>query len=141
MRATEFARLHKRAFEPQARAWREAEFERFLEDPNVIWAGDRRAFALARIGRDEAEVLTLACDPDHRRKGLASACLLALMEQASRSGVRWVFLDVAADNRPALGLYAKMGFGEVGRRAGYYRRGSATPVDALVLRKPVGPRV
>lgn len=139
MNPAECAALHKRAFEPQARGWRESEFAQFLADPKVILAGDRRAFALARIAGDEAEVLTLACDPDHRRQGLASACLAALLDAVRGAGGVLLFLDVAADNVPALGLYSKFGFEQVGRRAGYYRRSDTAQVDAIILQKTFDP--
>ncbi|MEM6577023.1 MAG: GNAT family N-acetyltransferase [Pseudomonadota bacterium] len=138
MNPADFASLHKRAFEPEARGWRAAEFEELLSNPAVFWAGDCRAFALVRVAGDEAELLTLACDPDHRRKGLASACLSGLMEEACALGARRFFLEVAADNLPALGLYEKMGFEQVARRAGYYRRSETKFVDAIVFQKRFG---
>jgi [ribosomal protein S18]-alanine N-acetyltransferase len=49
--------------------------------------------------------------------------------------VRTVFLEVEDGNRPALKLYERAGFHEVGRRPGYYQRGSGATVAALVLRR------
>lgn len=140
MNPTDFSTLHKRAFASAARGWREEEFEQLLSDPNVIWAGDSRAFALARIAGDEAELLTLACDPDHQRQGLAAACLTGLLEDASRRGVSRIFLDVAEDNQAALRLYEKMGFERAGMRRAYYRRADGASVDAFVFQKTLGQR-
>jgi ribosomal-protein-alanine N-acetyltransferase len=81
----------------------------------------------------EAEVLTLAVAPTHRRRGLASALLQAGLGQARLSGAEAAFLEVAADNAAAIALYAAAGFAQVGRRAGYYRRADGEAIDGLVL--------
>ncbi|MFU1477623.1 hypothetical protein ACM25N_07930 [Roseovarius sp. C7] len=44
------------------------------------------------------------------------------------------FSEVAEDNAGAIALYRAAGFGECGRRKGYYRRAGGA-VDALVLAK------
>jgi [ribosomal protein S18]-alanine N-acetyltransferase len=92
------------------------------------------AFMLGRVVVDEAEVLTLAVDPAHRRGGAGQALVEAAAIMAAASGARGLFLEVAADNEAALGLYRRIGFSQVGQRPAYYRRGLAT-VDALVLRR------
>ena len=84
---------------------------------------------------DEAEVLTLATDPDHRRKGLARACLSAFDAGARARGATTAFLEVAEDNAPALALYRAAGYRETARRAGYYARRNGPKVDALILSK------
>jgi [ribosomal protein S18]-alanine N-acetyltransferase len=50
---------------------------------------------------------------------------------ARKRGAGAMFLEVAAANGPALALYAREGFTEVGRRRRYYSDGT----DALVLRR------
>jgi ribosomal-protein-alanine N-acetyltransferase len=87
-------------------------------------------FVLARVAADEAEILTLAVIPAHRRTGLATKLLSAARELAWKRGARVMFLEVRETNEAARALYAATGFSQVGRRRGYYRPG----VDALVLR-------
>ena len=125
------ARLHAAAF-PRARPWSEAEFAALLAQPGCFAAGDERAFALVRVIADEAELLTIATHPDHRRRGLARALMAAWTGQAERLGARRAFLEVAADNAPAVALYEATGFTPCGRRRGYYRRAGAAPADALI---------
>ncbi|RKF14234.1 GNAT family N-acetyltransferase [Roseovarius spongiae] len=128
------ARLHARAFAGQGRGWREAEFAELIASDAVTWAGDARAFGLSRLIADEAELLTLATDPDHRRQGLARQVLGRLEASLrARRAARHV-LEVAEDNGGARALYAAAGYAIVARRAGYYFRG-ARRVDALVLAK------
>jgi ribosomal-protein-alanine N-acetyltransferase len=92
------------------------------------------AFMLGRVVVDEAEVLTLAIDPAHRRGGAGQALVEAAAIMAAAAGAGRLFLEVAADNEAALGLYRRAGFSQIGKRPAYYRRGLAA-VDALVLRR------
>ncbi|HEX4197946.1 MAG TPA: GNAT family N-acetyltransferase [Caulobacteraceae bacterium] len=92
------------------------------------------AFILARAIADEAEVLTLAVDPAHRRAGVGRALVEAAAVVAAAAGARRLFLEVASDNDAALALYRSAGFAEAGQRPAYYRRGTGA-VDALVLRR------
>ena len=130
------ASLHARAFAP-ARGWRAAEFAALLDSPHVFAVGDARAVALGRVAAGEAELLTLATDPDHRRAGRARACLAAFAAEARARGATEAFLEVAADNAAARALYAADGWSETGRRRGYYPRAGHASVDALVLARRI----
>jgi ribosomal protein S18 acetylase RimI-like enzyme len=77
---------------------------------------------------DEAEILNIAVDPTFRRRGVASAMLNAVSEQAK--GI--IFLEVAEPNLPAIALYRKLGWEPVGIRYGYYLNGT---VNAVVMKK------
>jgi ribosomal-protein-alanine N-acetyltransferase len=77
---------------------------------------------------DEAEILNIAVDPPWRRRGVASALLTAVCQQAQGA----IFLEVAEPNIPAIALYRKHGWEEVGLRAGYYDHGI---VNAVVMKK------
>jgi ribosomal-protein-alanine N-acetyltransferase len=96
--------------------------------------GKAAGFILCRLAADEGEILTLATHPDFRRKGVARGLLQAAVAQGRAAGAASLFLEVAADNAPAIGLYRREGFAASGRRRGYYARPGARPVDALVLR-------
>jgi ribosomal-protein-alanine N-acetyltransferase len=43
------------------------------------------------------------------------------------------FLDVAADNTPALALYHGAGFAETGRRPAYFARPGRPAADAILM--------
>ena len=77
---------------------------------------------------DEAEILNIAVHPAFRRRGVASALLTALCEQAKGT----IFLEVAEPNLPAIALYRKHGWEDVGLRAGYYDHGI---INAVVMKK------
>ncbi len=126
------AAVHARAF-VEERAWTAAEFATLLAQSSALVAGDARSFVLGRVALDEAEVLTLATDPGHRRQGLARAALADFEARAVARGAARVFLEVAEDNTAARALYSGASYRQVGRRAGYYAGG----VAALVLEKRI----
>jgi ribosomal-protein-alanine N-acetyltransferase len=92
-------------------------------------------FALCRVTVDEAELLTIAVAAAERRRGLGRALLAAVIECVRAAGATALFLEVGADNPAAIALYRRNDFRPVGRRSGYYQRGSQPPADALVMRR------
>lgn len=133
------ARTHAAAFST-TRAWDADEFAALLADPNAFTTGDQASFVLMRVIADEAEILTLATAPEHRRNGLARAALVQAETKAAQRGAAAVFLEVAEDNAAARALYGGLGYAQVGRRPGYYTPKNGAPVAALVLRKDLDPR-
>ena len=126
------AATHARAFARQGRGWRPDEIAGLLDQPHVLLIGNATAFALVQVVAGEAELLTIATDPDHRRKGRARDVLTDALQKAAGCGAARMFLEVAADNAAALALYADAGFRETGRRAGYYARDTGS-VDAVTM--------
>ena len=128
------ATLHGRAFAGQGRAWSADEFADLLNSPHAFAVRDVHSFALGRVVADEAELLTLATDPAHHRQGHASRVLAQFEAAASERGAARAFLEVAADNAPAIGLYISHGYTRIARRAGYYDTPSGR-VDAVIMEK------
>lgn len=126
------AALHAAAF-TQSRPWSRDEFAGLLETPGCFATGSVDCFALVRVVVDEAELLTIATRPACLRQGLARACMTAWQAIAGDRGATRAFLEVAADNAPAIALYHSAGFETCGTRAGYYRRENTGPVDAIVM--------
>jgi ribosomal protein S18 acetylase RimI-like enzyme len=96
------------------------------------------AFALALIGGDDADILMIATASQMQRQGAGGATLRALSAEAARRDVRRLVLEVARNNQPALALYGREGFVEIGVRPGYYRQAGGL-VDAIVLARAVSP--
>lgn len=65
-------------------------------------------------------VTALTVDEPHRRRGLGTEVMGALQRWAAGRGAHSVYLQVVADNRPALALYRRAGFIEHHRY--HYRR-------------------
>jgi ribosomal-protein-alanine N-acetyltransferase len=83
----------------------------------------------------EAEILSVAVAPARRGKGLARILLNHHLRRLAGLGNRAVILEVGKDNTPALSLYRRSGFKEVGQRPGYYQHDKKGAVAALVLRR------
>jgi ribosomal-protein-alanine N-acetyltransferase len=126
------AATHAAAYTTE-RPWTAAEFTALLARPGTVLTGDERAFLLGQVILDEAEVLTLATHPAHRRQGLARAALVAFLDAARTNGATRAFLDVAEDNAPARALYATAGFTQIARRPAYYTAPDGTRTAALVM--------
>ena len=90
---------------------------------------------MSRRAGDEAEILSVAVAHARRGRGLARTLLDLHLRRLAGFGVRAVFLEVDEQNRPALRLYARAGFREVGRRPNYYPGDGGTAASALVLRR------
>lgn len=99
-------------------------------------AGDIMSYILMNQVLDEAEILSLGTARVQQSKGYACQLLNATCALLLDRGVCRIYLDVAESNLPARALYAGCGFGESGRRPGYY---GAAPhrQDAIIMSKPL----
>jgi [ribosomal protein S18]-alanine N-acetyltransferase len=125
------ARLHAECF---AEPWSAESFAALLEQPATFALITNDGFILVRVAGDESEVLTLAVRPAARRRGIASAVLIEAAKQAEEQGAKAMFLEVGASNSPAIALYKRFGFAQVGCRGAYYAVPGGGSEDALVLR-------
>ena len=68
----------------------------------------------------EMQITNVAVSPEVRRLGIGNRLIGELVRQASEQQARLITLEVRASNRPAIALYEKHGFTEVGVRRGFY---------------------
>ncbi|MEL6239525.1 MAG: ribosomal protein S18-alanine N-acetyltransferase [Pseudomonadota bacterium] len=138
-RADELAPLHAALFPDQP--WDVFSFAETLAHPGstafIAQVGmapkQTVGFIVGQLAADEAEILTLGVAPELQRRGIGMMLVEALLRASKRAEVRKLFLEVAADNQAALGLYAAAKFTEFNRRAAYYKRGDGEAIDALQL--------
>ena len=81
---------------------------------------------------DESDVMNVAVHPDWRRQGIAENLIEHLILELKSRGSKALMLEVRASNAPAIALYEKLGFYQVGLRKNYYKNPKE---DALILRK------
>ena len=108
-----------------------------LTNPLSLWFvaldGDRVAgYIGSQAVADEADIMNVAVDPSYRRQGIAQGLIDALIAALKEKGVVCLFLEVRVSNEPAIELYGKNGFLQVGLRKNYYHNPKE---DALILRK------
>ena len=117
--------------------WSENSVASELKNKLALWLVAEEEGAVAGyIGSqtctDESDVMNVAVHPDFRRRGIAEKLVNALVEELRAIGSHCLTLEVRASNDPAIGLYEKLGFVEIGRRKNYYRNPRE---DALIMRK------
>lgn len=69
---------------------------------------------------DEAEIENVAVAEQLRGAGIASSLLEHIIQFTAEHGIKKLMLEVRESNIPALNLYKKFGFYEVGIRKNYY---------------------
>ena len=103
------------------------------ERNNLDMSSNLVGYLLATIILDEAEILSIAVSSDHQKCGRGAGLLGYFLAYIDAQDVKTAFLEVAADNVPALTLYHRHGFAEFGRRPSYYKR-SDGDCDAIMMR-------
>ena len=103
-----------------------------LVDGDVDGAGEGavRGYAGLLVVGTDGDIQTIAVAPELRGAGHGRALMTELLAEAARRGASQVFLEVRADNPPARGLYASLGFVEIGVRPKYYQ---PEGIDAIVM--------
>ena len=133
MTPDDLALIHAQCFTTAPRPWSAPEIAGLLATPGTFLLSRPHAFLIGRTILDEAELLTLAVQPEARRQGTGRALLAAFESSATDAGACRAFLEVSAGNAGAMALYSGHGWETAGRRRNYYAPGN----DAVVMSKPL----
>jgi ribosomal-protein-alanine N-acetyltransferase len=127
------------------RQWSDGEFQNLLmqngvfgfvaRQTNAFFSQPLGGFVLSREAAGEAEILTVAVNEKFGRQGLGWRLMQAALREAEARGGESMFLEVEAENRAAVELYRKLGFGKVGERPAYYAGTDGKRTSALVMRR------
>ena len=134
MTPAELARIHAASF-VTPRAWSEAEIADILGGYGCFLELVAGGFLIGRVIVDEAELLTVAVAPEHRKQGIGMTLVDRFVTHAAQRGATRGFLEVAAPNFAAQSLYLRAGFVESATRKNYYSAPDGTKVDAIVMTK------
>ena len=89
-------------------------------------------FLMARHAPGESELLLIAVMPEFRGRGLAARLIHLLQQQVREMGSERIFLEMRRNN-PAVHVYSKAGFEQIGHRPAYYRMADGSSLDALTF--------
>ena len=114
--------------------WTETMLRLQLEpDSHVFLTAEAEGIVVGYVGLmyvlDEGYISNVAVRPDWRRKGVADALLTALEARAGKLMLSFLTLEVRESNAPAIALYEKHGYRDVGRRKNYYEK----PTEDAIL--------
>ena len=115
--------------------WSRSMFASELAKPTSICLGafegqDLVGYVINSRYVDAWHVMNVAVDPEHQRRGVATALLERLFEVTRDDERRGYTLEVRVSNEDAIGLYEKLGFESRGTRRGYY---TDNREDALIM--------
>ena len=118
-------------------AWSENSIRSELSNKLSLWLvavdGDRVAgYIGSQTVLGWADMMNLCVSPDYRRQGIGEQLTMELERQLREEKVECLTLEVRVSNAPAITLYEKLGFQQVGKRPRYYEKPRE---DALILRK------
>lgn len=119
--------------QPRSAGWAPRQYADELGNPRTYFAvldeDGVAAYALFKVLEPEAELVDVAVAPDRARRGLGRRLLESAFPALKARGVLKIGLEVSEGNVPARGLYERLGFRVVGRRAKFYNDGS----DAVLM--------
>lgn len=109
-----------------------------FDEKNSDDTGDVNSNIAGYIGMylsfDEGDITNVAVSPAHRKKGYGEALVSKAKELAREKQLEMILLEVRVSNAPAISLYKKMGFEELGIRKKFYEH----PVeDAIIMKCPL----
>ena len=118
-------------------AWSEKSVSGELTNALALWLvavedGQVAGYVGSQTVCNETDMMNVAVTAEFRRRGIGEKLVIALVEELKAMESHSLTLEVRASNDPAIALYEKLGFEEVGRRKNYYRNPKE---DALILRK------
>lgn len=93
-------------------------------------------YAIESVAVQEAHILNICVRPDVRQSGIAEKILVELIDRAKRCDAEKMFLEVRPTNAPAIKLYEKFGFKNIGTRKNYYPKENGRE-DAIVLARDI----
>ena len=109
--------------------WREAQNELATYIVGEL-DGKIVAYAGAWVSFNQAEVMSVAVEPELRGQGIGTILFGELIQAVKARGATAITLEVRPSNAAAIKLYQSFGLRSVGRRRGYYLDSGE---DALIM--------
>ncbi len=115
--------------------WNYSTFKEELSNANsyyLVAKSDNEILGFAGIKTvlDEADIMNIVVKKSKRKLGIGSLLLKNIIELCKNLNISTLFLEVNEKNTPAISLYKKFGFKNVGFRKNYYKEN-----NAIVMKK------
>ena len=103
-------------------------------DPRILWA-----YCILFPAVDELHLLNITVSPKLRQLGLGLRMMAAIEGVALQQKMPRIILEVRPTNTPAVALYQKLGYEQIGVRKNYYPATEQTGnrEDAIVMAKSI----
>lgn len=108
-------------------------FARFLV---AVCDGEVSGYIGAHNILGEVYITNVAVSQKHRRKGMGEKLINSLISLCESENAEFITLEVRESNKPAINLYKKMNFKDVGKRKNFYENPKEDAI--LMTYKPDG---
>lgn len=118
--------------------WNFKIFEEELVNNNSIYLvlkydNEIISFGGVKIILDEANLMNIVTKKSKRQQGFSNFILNELIDVSKENNCNTITLEVNENNFPAICLYKKFNFKEVGKRKNYYKNGDTAILMTLDL--------
>lgn len=110
-----------------SRPWTEENFRESIKMENTIFVVAKMSNTDEVVGYcglyqsfEDGDITNVAVKKSSQRQGVAKKMLVSLLRLAKERGIDNVMLEVRQSNVPAISLYEKIGFVNIGVRKGFY---------------------
>lgn len=127
-------------------SWSESQWQQAREQYPCAWVLEDRqvsiiaGYMIFQAIVPQTELLNIGIAAGYQSRGLAYKFLLAGMQLLPKDSES-IFLEVRRSNIPAIGLYEKAGFVQVGERRDYYAVAGGSRENALIYKYELCPDV
>ena len=109
--------------------WSEKSFEESLTRDDTIFLVCEETVEMQQVvtgyigmylSFDEASITNVAVSPNYRKRGCGDQLVKAAQNAAKEANISVIFLEVRVSNEPAIALYRRNGFENLGIRKKFY---------------------
>ena len=115
--------------------WSEASFEDSLAREDTVFLVCEDTEVVGYVGMylsfEEGEITNVAVTPSCRKRGCGNLLMEAIKQEAKARDAQCIILEVRVSNAPAISLYKKHGFEEIGIRKNFYEHPTE---DAIIMK-------
>ena len=92
-------------------------------------------FIMTSVTLDMVDVFMVVVSEDYKQRSIGTKLFEALIAYCHEQHIAEILLETRITNTPAIGLYERVGFQQVGLRKAYY---SSPLEDAIIMKKEIG---